>query len=245
MPATERQVDKLRPNMPGRANDEQLHALKGRAASPNVTENDRRLSSGSPGGSSRWRAAIRGRGSRNLIQVSRCRGLVQPETVSKVLTDRSQGRVRTTVLVAESDAALRALMGWCLFARGYRVILAEDGLEALDRALCNSVDAIVVNAALTLPALDVGTLLAYLPTDPRLRALPVVVVVDGAVPEGLDARFVLEKPFDERRLLDKIEAVIGPSRATPPCGIQAVPESGETTPVVEVIGDQTADPITS
>ena len=142
-------------------------------------------------------------------------------------------------MVAESDDALRALMGWCLLARGYRVLLAEDGLEALDRALCNPVDVIVADASLSLPAVEVGTLLRYLTTDRRLCEIPVVAVVDGAVPEGLGARQMLKKPFDERKLLDTIEAVVGPSRATPPYGFPPHRESDEVTPVVEVTGAST------
>jgi CheY-like chemotaxis protein len=152
--------------------------------------------------------------------------------------------VRTTILVAESDYSLRALIGWCLLARGYRVLTAEDGLEAVDRALSNRPDLIIANADLTVPAVEAGSFLAYIAGDPRICEIPVLATVDS---DGMDppAARTLPKPFDEGKLLRAVEGIIGPNRATPPGGIYPLSDTEEVTPVVHLTWDPAEEPTAS
>lgn len=152
--------------------------------------------------------------------------------------------MRTTILVAESDYSLRALIGWCLLARGYRVLTAEDGLEAVDRALSNPPDLIIANADLTVPAVGTGTFLAYVAGDPRICAIPVLAVVESDRTVVPAAR-ILPKPFDEGNLLRAVEGITGPNRATPPEGIHLLGDSEEATPVVHLAWDSAEEPTVS
>lgn len=152
--------------------------------------------------------------------------------------------MRTTILVAESDYSLRALIGWCLLARGYRVLTAEDGLEAVDRALSNPPDLIIANADLTVPAAEAGRFLAYVAGDPRLCAIPLLAIVDSDRTD-LSAARMLPKPFDERKLLRAVEDIIGPNRATPPEGIHVLSDAEEVTPVVHLTWDSVEEPTAS
>jgi len=152
--------------------------------------------------------------------------------------------VRTSILVAESDESLRALIGWCLLARGYRVLTAEDGLEALDRALSNPPDLIIANAELTVPAVEAGSFLAYLAGNPRICAIPVLAIVEPDSAEVAASR-ILPKPFDEGKLLRAVEDIVGPNRATPPEGIQLAGDREEVTPVVHLTWDHTEEPTVS
>lgn len=162
---------------------------------------------------------------------------------SRLVTIDESGPVRTTILVAESDYSLRALIGWCLLARGYRVLTAEDGLEAVDRALSNPPDLIIADAALTVPAAEAGSFLAYVASDPRLCTIPVLATVASDRTDQPAAR-TLPKPFDEGKLLRAVEEIIGPNRATPPEGI-ALGDCEEVTPVVHLSWDSAEEPTVS
>jgi CheY-like chemotaxis protein len=108
------------------------------------------------------------------------------------------------VLVAEDDSDSREMMKILLCSKGYSVIEAADGLQAVEVALTKLPDLILLD--LELPALDGLRVTRNLRQHPKLKAVP-IVVISGYDPNGhrqaaLDAgcNDYLLKPIDFERL---------------------------------------------
>ena len=104
------------------------------------------------------------------------------------------------VLVVDDNRTIRELLAEALGDAGYRVSVAEDGADALDAALTDPPDLVVTD--LLMPAMDGAALCRRLMTDPRTRAVPVLVVTDlpaaaaGARLAGCPSDAVVHKPYD-------------------------------------------------
>lgn len=118
---------------------------------------------------------------------------------------------QTTILVVDDSITTRTLEKSILEAQGYRVLLAVDGIDAL--GILRTGDAIIdlVVADVEMPRMDGFALVQAIRTDPRLSALPVVLMTSRAAPEdvrrGLDlgaSAYVTKQKFDQRDLLATI-----------------------------------------
>lgn len=112
------------------------------------------------------------------------------------------------VLVVEDDDDSREILTTFLAARGYPVIAARNGREALDR-LRNFVAPCLIFLDLRMPVMDGWTLRRALLADPILSTIPVVVVsavhnVEETV-TGLNVTACLEKPYDFEAILSAVE----------------------------------------
>jgi DNA-binding response OmpR family regulator len=136
---------------------------------------------------------------------------------------------RPTVLVVDDDRTVAEVVARYLEQDGFAVEALHDGRAALDRALADPPDLVVLD--LMLPGID-GLELCR-----RLRALaPVPVVMltakgaesDRIVGLELGADDYVAKPFSPRELVARVRAVLrrarGPLAATPP---------GPTRPIVD------------
>ncbi len=103
--------------------------------------------------------------------------LVKPVSADGLLgaLDRIRRRVRTVLVVDDEPDALR-LFGRMLTecGRGYRVLRASDGRQALEIVRREPVDVILLD--LLMPEMDGFQLLAIRNDDPTLREVPVVLV---------------------------------------------------------------------
>jgi two-component system phosphate regulon response regulator PhoB len=124
---------------------------------------------------------------------------------------RTQG-AQPVILVVEDEPDLRSLLDRQLDRAGYRVLLAEDGLEGLETASQETVDLVLLD--LMLPHLDGLEVCRRLKRDPRTSRLPVVMLtakgepVDRIVGLELGADDYITKPFNLRELLLRIAAVL-------------------------------------
>lgn len=114
-----------------------------------------------------------------------------------------------TVLVVEDEWAIADWLEVLLSERGYHVLAASNGQQALD-ILHHEVPDLVLTDFM-MPFVDGASLVKAMAEDPRTRDLPVVVMtslLESAVHERLPGhRAVLRKPFREAelfRLLDQI-----------------------------------------
>ena len=89
-----------------------------------------------------------------------------------------------TILFVEDEAAFRNALAAFLRSKGYAVLLAGDGREALAVLRDRRADLAVID--LMLPKLNGKGLIATIRTDPDLAGLPVVVVTatSGETAEG-------------------------------------------------------------
>lgn len=86
------------------------------------------------------------------------------------MTD-SPGKI---VLLAEDDASMRRLIEITLKQGGYSVLTAEDGLEALQIALENGIDAVVADAIM--PNLTGYDLCRMLRDNPDKSGMPLIIL---------------------------------------------------------------------
>jgi len=119
---------------------------------------------------------------------------------------------KETVLVAEDDAAVRHLMVRILEAYGYRVVVAHDGVDAMERCRQHQGEIDLYILDVVMPRMRAEELLGGLRTiHPEAR----VLFVSGYPEEVLRHRGfavgevdVLVKPISRRALLHKIREVL-------------------------------------
>jgi chemosensory pili system protein ChpA (sensor histidine kinase/response regulator) len=109
------------------------------------------------------------------------------------------------VLVVDDSLTVRRVTQRLLQREGYRVTLAKDGLEALER-LADELPAVVLTD-IEMPRMDGFDLVRNMRADERLNKLPIIMITsriaqkhrDYAAELGVD--HYLGKPFAEEELL--------------------------------------------
>ena len=116
------------------------------------------------------------------------------------------------ILVADDDADIRELVQFKLESAGFDVATATDGQEALDAALADPPDLLVLDLMMPrLTGLEVCTALRGTPATARL---PIIMLtakaqeadITGGLAAGADDYMV--KPFSPRDLLSRVQAVL-------------------------------------
>ena len=93
----------------------------------------------------------------------------------KAITPQTRLALKTpAILVAEDDSDSREMIKILLCSKGYAVIEAADGLQAVEVALTKLPDLILLD--LQLPLLDGVRVTRNLRQHPMLRAVPIVVI---------------------------------------------------------------------
>jgi two-component system chemotaxis sensor kinase CheA len=124
-------------------------------------------------------------------------------------------RQARTILVVDDSITTRTLEKSILEAQGYQVLLSVDGIDALH--VLRSGEAIIdlVIADVEMPRMDGFGLLQAIKNDPRLSALPVILMTSRADPEdvrrGLNlgaSAYITKQKFDQRELLATIGQVL-------------------------------------
>jgi CheY-like chemotaxis protein len=139
--------------------------------------------------------------------------LALPASQAHILTRR---RIRLggsveQILIADDDAAIRALTRTMIEGVGYRTLQARDGAEAIERVRQDRPDLVLLD--LKMPKVDGWGVLEFVHT---LARPPQVIVVTGmheVVPPGHLSHFVagyLIKPFDRDALLRACEKALKP-----------------------------------
>jgi DNA-binding response OmpR family regulator len=115
-----------------------------------------------------------------------------------------------TVLIVDDDEAVRTILTQALHMRGFKVLTAVDGVEALKAVEDHSLDLIILD--LLMPNRDGLTVLRDLREMPS--APPIIFMTGNASPQvqeealALGADRFLLKPFELRQLLDVLDAVL-------------------------------------
>ena len=108
-----------------------------------------------------------------------------------------------TVLIVEDEEDLREMMRESLELKGYRVVTAEEGQEAL-RKLDGIEHLCLVLLDLLMPGMNGWDFFAKLRERPELAAVPVIVhsSASGRAPAGVTR--VLQKPIMFERLISVV-----------------------------------------
>ena len=127
-----------------------------------------------------------------------------------------------TVLLVEDNEESRDGLSRHLRRKGYEVLIAADGRQALEAARAGAPDLILMD--MSLPVLDGWEATRQLKADPRTRHIPVIALTahamagdrEKALAAGCDEYDT--KPVEFSRLFGKIQALLA----------GAAPAGGET-----------------
>ena len=116
------------------------------------------------------------------------------------------------VVVAEDSVVIRAVLCEQLQSRGYRVVEAGDGAQAMDACRRERPDVVLLDVEM--PQLDGHAVLASIKAEPELTDIPVVFVTSRVTTEDvveglrLGAHDYLRKPFEASELLARVHAAV-------------------------------------
>jgi CheY-like chemotaxis protein len=165
-----------------------------------------------------WVDSHPGKGTRFEIYLPRT--TEQQESIPRAANGDGNGHgdKRKTVLIVEDEKEVRDLACEFLKAEGYRVLTAEDGIEALETAKRMGKSLHVVLTDIVMPRMR-GSVLA----EQLKNLLPSVRIVfmtgyleqnsDGS--KFLDGAFFLQKPFSRASLVAQIDKALKTSQPAP------------------------------
>ena len=145
---------------------------------------------------------VRGRASvvRERVRRSRAGTLVLEPT-----TKKGDGGDRPTILVVDDDAGIREALAEILLLDGYAVVVACDGVAALE-LLHSGLRPSVIVLDLMMPRMDGWTFLSRLRLEER-STVPVLVASSSAPPHPAGADLCLDKPVETGALEAAIHAM--------------------------------------
>ncbi|HEX8559729.1 MAG TPA: response regulator [Pyrinomonadaceae bacterium] len=126
--------------------------------------------------------------------------------------ERPRGSTSHRVLVVEDEPDVRALLRLLLESEGYEVLTAGDGLAAVETALRELPDAIIMD--MSLPTLDGYNAARIIRREPALAGVPLIACTaynrwewrGKAIAAGFDA--FMTKPLDAKQLTATLAALL-------------------------------------
>jgi chemosensory pili system protein ChpA (sensor histidine kinase/response regulator) len=113
-----------------------------------------------------------------------------------------------TVMVVDDSLTVRKITSRMLEREGYRVLLAKDGVDAIEALIENIPD--VILSDIEMPRMDGFDLVRNIRADIRLRDVPVIMITSRLADKHRDyameigANHYLGKPYQEEELLGLI-----------------------------------------
>jgi chemosensory pili system protein ChpA (sensor histidine kinase/response regulator) len=123
-----------------------------------------------------------------------------------------------TVMVVDDSLTVRKITSRLLTREGYQVVLAKDGVDALEQLLEVMPD--VVISDIEMPRMDGFDLVRNIRADKRLGGLPVIMITSRTAEKHrnyaleIGASHYLGKPYDEDELLSLIAGYIKAKQAS-------------------------------
>jgi two-component system, OmpR family, response regulator MprA len=119
--------------------------------------------------------------------------------------------VAQRILVVDDDPGIRETVEGVLDLEGYEVVLASDGIQALEKIDLQPPSLIILD--MMMPRMDGFTLATELERRGLRPILPIIVLTaDNRAPQKaaqIGAEGYLEKPFTITGMLDEISRVLG------------------------------------
>lgn len=117
-----------------------------------------------------------------------------------------------TILVVDDEVGIADTLAAVLGDEGYRVMLAVNGRQALERARAAEAPPDLILLDYMMPVMNGAETFAALQADPALASIP-VILMSAVAPPPVRALFpgdaYLEKPFQLEELLAAIAKRIG------------------------------------
>jgi two-component system phosphate regulon response regulator PhoB len=126
---------------------------------------------------------------------------------------------KPNILVVEDEGDLAEMVSYNLQQAGYDVVIAGDGLSALDILRRDQPDMVILD--IMLPNLDGREVCRRIRQDQKTRNIPVLIVsalaeeTDRVVGFEIGADDYLTKPFSPRELVLRVKAILRRSQEMP------------------------------
>jgi DNA-binding response OmpR family regulator len=121
------------------------------------------------------------------------------------------------ILAVDDEPSIVKLVSAALTTRGYEVVTAYDGQDALDKVALEKPDLIVLD--IMMPRMDGREVARRLSKDPKTAKIPIVFLsAIGDLDSQLDTLEELKdveyltKPFDVKELGDYVDAMLDPAK---------------------------------
>ena len=147
----------------------------------------------------------------DLIALMRNAALVKDVTHSKVTKQRNV-ESNTTILVVDDSVTVRKVTSRFLERQGFNVVLAKDGIDALEILQEMTPDLMLLD--IEMPRMDGFEVATQVRDNGRLQHLPIIMITsrtgekhrERALEIGVND--YMGKPFQENQLLDKIQSLL-------------------------------------
>ena len=119
------------------------------------------------------------------------------------------------ILVVDDEIYIVHILDFSLGMEGYEVLTALDGEQALEKARAEHPDLIVLD--IMMPKLDGYETCKMLKADASTKDIPVILLsakgrnVDQKIGFEVGADDYITKPFSPRKLVERINAILGQS----------------------------------
>ncbi|MCB8888256.1 hybrid sensor histidine kinase/response regulator [Vreelandella malpeensis] len=118
------------------------------------------------------------------------------------------------ILIVDDSLNTREIEKDVLEAWGYRVVLAENGRDGLNKALAEPFDAVLTDVEM--PVMDGFALTMRLRENERYRDIPIIIITSRekeadrqrGIEAGADA-YIVKGSFDQNNLVDTLKALLG------------------------------------
>lgn len=116
------------------------------------------------------------------------------------------------ILIADDEEDIRLIIRLALEDKGYAILTASNGLEALEKAGAEKVDLIILDAAM--PKMDGYEACRRLKDNPSTKDIPVIFLTaidmlkDKRKGYRLGAAAFIAKPFEVNLLIEEIEGIL-------------------------------------
>ncbi|MDD2999087.1 MAG: response regulator [Erysipelotrichia bacterium] len=120
-----------------------------------------------------------------------------------------------TILVAEDSLMLRKVACFPLEKQGYKVLEANNGIEAIEAMSKNEVDIIITD--LNMPGMDGFELISQVKENEKFKHIPIIILTTEGkkdmVMKGLTlgANAFLQKPIKPDVMLKEVERLLSKS----------------------------------
>lgn len=116
----------------------------------------------------------------------------------------------TRILIVEDETAIAETLSEILSGEGYEVLVAVDGIDALERLGENHAHPDVILTDLMMPRVDGHSFITKLRARESLAQTPVIVMSAGTIAPDTrrDAASTLAKPFTIEALLSALDVVL-------------------------------------
>jgi chemosensory pili system protein ChpA (sensor histidine kinase/response regulator) len=144
---------------------------------------------------------------------------ITPVPSAPLLSDEQVALSRLpTIMVVDDSLTVRKITGRLLAREGYQVLVAKDGVEALELLLDVVPDVMLVD--IEMPRLDGFDLTRNIRSDPRLKAIPIIMITSRTGDKHRNYAFeigvnhFMGKPFQEEELLQLVAGYVSQQRSS-------------------------------